>query len=50
MTAFWSAGNMLGVSTGLDLPRSRGVSGLGLLPHIDVEAGTQELAAELADE
>ena len=36
---------MLGVSNGLYLPGLHGVSGSGVLSHIDAGAGTAELAA-----
>ena len=44
MTAFRSAGNMVGGSESLNLPELGGVSGPGLL------SGTEGLAADLADE
>ena len=46
MTAFWSAGNMVGVSKSLDFPGLHGVSGPGLLRDIDTEAGTKALSTD----
>ena len=40
----------LGVSKSLQLPGLSGVSGFGLLPDINAEAGTEALAGDLADE
>ena len=40
---------MVGVSESLDFPALRGVSGSELLRDIDAEAGTEGLAADLAD-